>query len=210
MGKNTTGGKGQKRGKNSNSDKNRKVIYADNDSTLYGLVIKSLGDCRFSIHCSDFKERIGLVRGKMYKKTYINPEDLVLVSLRDFETLKEGEMERCDIIIKYNLEEVDQIRQSKQLYYKNTKKPFSTNTDHGKISSSELENGYTFESNGNENTEELNYLEENSKDSYDSDSEQDEIFIPNNKNTTTQIKKQSNVQIIDNNEKDTDFDFDSI
>ena len=209
MGKNTTGGKGQKRGKNSNTDKNRKVIYADNDSTLYGLIIKSLGDCRFSIHCSDFKERIGLVRGKMYKKTYINPEDLVLVSLRDFETLKEGEMERCDIIIKYNLEEVDQIRQSKQLYYKNSTKPFSTTTEHGKVSDFSLDNGYFFESGGNENTVQLNE-EQNSKDIYDSDSEADEIFIPNNKNTTPQIKKQSNVTIIDNNEKDTEFDFDSI
>ena len=90
MGKNVTGGKHHKRGKNSNYDKVRQINYADQSTTLYGLVVSSLGDCRFLVHCSDRVDRIGLIRGALYKKAFINPEDLVLISLRNFETLKDG------------------------------------------------------------------------------------------------------------------------
>jgi translation initiation factor 1A len=128
MVKNTTGGSKHKRSKNSNTKSKRTIIYPDNKETLFGHVIRSLGDCRFSVLCNDGVNRNATVRGKLYKNTYINNGDLVLVSLRDFETVKPNEIEKCDIILKYNPEEIQEIREANLLVYKDSDKVFLLKT----------------------------------------------------------------------------------
>ena len=132
MGRNTTGGNKQKRGKNSTQEsKKRPLTYADNKETLYGLVISPLGDCAFLVHCNDNQERIGYIRGAMYKSCFIQSGDMTLVSLREFEQVKLGRKERCDVILKYHAEEVTQLVK-RGLYYKDSVRPFLTKLEKGK------------------------------------------------------------------------------
>jgi translation initiation factor 1A len=140
MVKNTTGGNKHKKGKNSNFKKNRQITYADNNETLYALVISPLGGCKFKVHCSDMTDRIANVRGALHKSTFINPGDVILVSVRDFEKVKPGTMERCDILMKYLSHEIDQIKKQ-GMFYKNTNNPFNTILENGKLQfdNSELE-----------------------------------------------------------------------
>jgi initiation factor 1A len=130
MVRNMTGGKGHKKGKRSTGDKKRIIEYADEINSLYGLVISPLGDCKFLVHCNDNNERIGVIRGSLYKNTFITPGDVVLVTLRDFEKSKTGSKERCDIVIKYMANEIDQLKR-KKIYYLNTNNPFNLTLDKG-------------------------------------------------------------------------------
>lgn len=110
MGKNQIGGKKHKRGQNNNNAR-KAVIYADGKDTIYGMIMRSLGDCRFSVSCNDGQERIGVVRGALYKSTFINVDDIVLVGLRNFQT----DTSVCDIIYKYNQQDVADLRKDGQL-----------------------------------------------------------------------------------------------
>jgi len=195
MGRNTIGGKGHKRAKKTTVDRHRQIDYADEESTFYGLIVSAQGDSRFLVHCSDKIERIGLVRGTMYKKCYIEEGDLVLVSLRSFETVKDGERERCDLVVKYNQQDIEQLRDN-GLYYKNTKKPFSTSLEHGRpADTKELDDEIQFGSvEPDKTTQEI----------LDSDSEEEILPIKQ------PIVKKSNVKIIDTNEKLGEFNFDDI
>lgn len=209
MGRNTMGGKHHKRGKNSNGDKTRKIIYADNENTLYGLVVSSLGDCRFLIHCSDRVDRIGLIRGALYKKGFINPEDVVLVSLRTFETIKDGVKEKCDIIMSYNSHEIDQLKSS-GLYYKNTNTPFTTVLENGKPAQMlQTDDVFKFTNSKDDDivldmkSQKKNPIKEESDD--DSDVYKDDE-VDYSKPSTFKV---SNVKVIDSNDN-TPFNFDDI
>ena len=202
MGKNTIGGKHHKRGKNSNYDKIRKIIYADQESTLYGLVVSSLGDSRFLIHCSDRVDRIGHIRGALHKKAFINPEDIVLVSLRDFETIKDGVKEKCDIMMSYNSHEIEQLK-SNGLYYKNTNTPFSTILEHGKPARAEIgDDIYNFTNAKDEDSFPVIYKNSDESENSDEDTLDKPIqYAP---------PKRSNVKVIESNDGDEPFDFDAI
>lgn len=98
MTKNTIGGKGHKKSKNVNVIKN---VPFKVDGCEYGRVKDLLGNGRLRVvTLIDNKERIGHIRGSMYKKIWIGKDDIVLVSLRDFQDNK------CDIIHKYDGEDV--------------------------------------------------------------------------------------------------------
>ena len=62
-----------------------------------------LGDCRLRVICWDKKERLGIIRGKFRKRCWINKSDIVLVALRDFED------DKCDIIQKYDSDQVKML-----------------------------------------------------------------------------------------------------
>src|SRR3989338_50632 len=69
----------------------------------YGHVLKVLGSCRVLMECADHKERLGHVRGKFKKRVWINRDDVVLVGLREFQD------DRCDIVLRYSADEVQQL-----------------------------------------------------------------------------------------------------
>lgn len=105
---NVKGGKKKKRGKNGLNE-NNKIIFIDEDDTfqMYGQVSKILGNGSFSVSCfkkdkeNDFEmiQKLCLVRGKMRKRNWININDIVVVSLREFENNK------SDIVHKYSNDE---------------------------------------------------------------------------------------------------------
>lgn len=111
MTRNFKGGKKHKRGKNT-SEVKPVTIFKDQDQ-VYARVIKILGNGRFTLHCFNKKyidedndiydittnECLGIIRGKMRKRVWINTNDIVIASLREFEHGK------VDIIHKYNLDE---------------------------------------------------------------------------------------------------------
>ncbi|NBO99295.1 MAG: hypothetical protein EBU90_04100 [Proteobacteria bacterium] len=98
MTKNTIGGKGHKRSKAINVS--ARPLQMRDSETDYAYVLDVLGGGRMRVFCySDSKERIGHIRGSLYKKVWIARDDLVLVSFRDFEQGK------CDILLKYTPDE---------------------------------------------------------------------------------------------------------
>jgi translation initiation factor 1A len=124
MVKNTTGGNKHKRSKNSNFKSKRTIVYPDNKETLFSYVTRVLGDCRFEVLSSDEETRIATVRGSLYKNSFINIGDLVLIGLRSFETVKFGQKEKCDILLKYNQDEIDEMKANSLLKYKYSDKLF--------------------------------------------------------------------------------------
>jgi hypothetical protein len=74
------------------------------------------------------EDRIATVRGSIYRSTRILPGDLLLVSLRDFEKIKPGSKQHCDILLKYSSNEVAQLKRQ-GVYYKGTTNVFSVSLD---------------------------------------------------------------------------------
>ncbi|KAK3489451.1 eukaryotic translation initiation factor 1A, X-chromosomal [Neurospora hispaniola] len=67
--------------------------------TEYAQVIKMLGNGRLEAMCFDGVKRLGLIRGKLRKKIWINNGDIILVSLREYQD------EKGDVILKYSADE---------------------------------------------------------------------------------------------------------
>jgi translation initiation factor 1A len=127
MTKNTIGGKGHKRGKNQTTT-TRQIPFRDtNGETDYAYVLDMLGNGRIKVVCyRDGKERIGTIRGNMYKRVWICRDDIVLVGLRDFQD------DRCDVMYKYNQDEVRLLCRKNELpdnYVSRAKKEFIHNAN---------------------------------------------------------------------------------
>ena len=90
MPKNVKGGSKHKKMKNnSNNDEiSKDDLILKEEGQNYGKVEKLLGNCRMSILSTDNTTKIGLVRGSMRKKQWINVGDIVIYSDRDFESDK--------------------------------------------------------------------------------------------------------------------------
>ena len=106
------GGKKKRRGKNLVVN-SIKTIERETGQT-YAKVTKLLGGGRFSLECyygeENVKEgiikknKIGIIRGAMRKRVWINLNDIVLVGIREFED------EKVDIIHKYRPNEIKNIK----------------------------------------------------------------------------------------------------
>ncbi len=58
------------------------------DDQLYGRVIKNLGNCNMIVYCNDNKRRFCHIRGAIRKRVWMNPGDVVLVSVRNLRRWK--------------------------------------------------------------------------------------------------------------------------
>ena len=96
------GGNKRKRGKKILEEEHQLRFKEDNEE--YAQIIKVLGDRRFLCKCTDDIERIAHARGKLKKKVWIVNDDIVLVSIRQFEP------EKCDIIWKYTEKEILKLK----------------------------------------------------------------------------------------------------
>ena len=94
--------KKKKNTKNKTNPVKRAIVLISDDSQVYGIVEKPLGDRYFNVRCLDNKERRCRVRSKRMR---IKPEDMVIISLRDFDD------KNADIIHRYNHEEVLELQQ---------------------------------------------------------------------------------------------------
>jgi len=92
---NTKGGKKHKRNKKQN-DTFEKTLRLKEEGQEYAQITKCLGNCRFTVMCFDGKERMATMCGGMRKRRFVNQNDIVLVSLRDWQDSK------CDIIDNYD------------------------------------------------------------------------------------------------------------
>ena len=92
---NTKGGKKHKRNKKQN-DYVEKTLRLKEEGQEYAQITKCLGNCRFTVMCFDGKERMATMCGGMRKRRFVNQNDIVLVSLRDWQD------EKCDIIDNYD------------------------------------------------------------------------------------------------------------
>lgn len=123
--KNTIGGKGYKKKKACSAEFDRKLLELAEAGQSYALVTKMLGGCR--VECTLYgngaitsgkhssggggmgTNAIGVIRGAMRKKVYINASDVILVSVRDFEPGK------VDVIHKYSNDEVRELIKLKEM-----------------------------------------------------------------------------------------------
>jgi translation initiation factor 1A len=128
--KNTIGGKGYKKKKAGGTEFNKKPLEFAETDQKYALVTKMLGGCRVecklygggSIENGGNSETggnsgvggasgmaIGVIRGAMRKKVYININDVIIVSVRDFEP------DKVDVIHKYNNDEIRELIKLKEI-----------------------------------------------------------------------------------------------
>ena len=91
---NTKGGKKHKRNKNQSF--NEKTLRLKEEGQEYAQITACLGNCRFTVMCFDGKERMATMCGGMKNRKFVNQNDIVLVSLRDWQDSK------CDIIENYD------------------------------------------------------------------------------------------------------------
>ena len=92
---NTKGGKKHKRNKKQN-DYVEKTLRLKEEGQEYAQITRCLGNCRFTVMCFDGKERMATMCGGMRKRRFVNQNDIVLVSLREWQD------EKCDIIDNYD------------------------------------------------------------------------------------------------------------
>ena len=91
---NTKGGKKYKRNKNQQvKSKNLRLKEVGQE---YAQINKCKGNCRFDVLCFDGKERMAIMCGTMRNRKFVNVNDIVLVSLRDWQD------NVCDIIDNYD------------------------------------------------------------------------------------------------------------
>ena len=109
MPKNVKGGSKHKKMKNtSNSDEitQEHLILKQGKDQDYGKVEKLLGNCRVTIMCNDKINRIGIIRGSMRKRQWLNVGNVVIYSTRPYEK------DKVDIIHVYNNNNVLKILES--------------------------------------------------------------------------------------------------
>lgn len=115
MPKNVKGGSKHKKQKNNtNDDYMEEIIYKNGEEQDYGKVDKLLGNCRVSLLCNDNENRIGIIRGSMRKKQWINVGNIVIYTKRLYEK------DKVDIIHVYNNNILKMIESKLDLNFKVT------------------------------------------------------------------------------------------
>ena len=104
---NKKGGKKHKRGKKDAFE--TKILRFKEDGQEYAQIKNLKGNCRFDVFCFDGKDRMAILCGTMRKRKFVNQNDIVLVSLRDFQD------DKCDIIDVYDDSQVDSLKSSKEI-----------------------------------------------------------------------------------------------
>ena len=82
-------GKNYKRSKNSSSNIEKRQLEYKESGQEYARITKMLGNCRCECTCNDGRTRLGIIRGNMIKRTWITLNDLVLVTLREYQDIKQ-------------------------------------------------------------------------------------------------------------------------
>lgn len=113
MGRNKFGGNKQKAMENSNNDNH--VLFKTDESQIYVVVTKNLGNSSFQVSDENNNLYTAIVRGKMKgrakRKFFININDILLVQFRDFASNKNV----TDIIQIYNSNHYPLIKNAQSL-----------------------------------------------------------------------------------------------
>ena len=114
MPKNVKGGSKHKKMKNtSNNDeiKESDLILKSGSEQDYGKVEKILGNGRFNILCNDKVTRLGIIRGKMRKREWVNMGSIVLYSNRDYEK------DKVDILHVYSSDALKMLEKKNEIKF---------------------------------------------------------------------------------------------
>lgn len=111
---NTIGGKHHKKGKKNRGIQTTAEVYVDfaGQNQVYGLVKKRAGGTRIIVECSDEKERSAIIPGKMFKKVWINPGDVLLCDLNTG-----GDDSQCYISEKYTQKAISILKAKKEINF---------------------------------------------------------------------------------------------
>ena len=101
---NKKGGKKFKKGKKESSFDRKLILKDPKENQEYAKIKKVNGSGRYQLFCFDGNERLGIAAGNIRKKTRLFLNDIILVSLWDFQDSK------CSIIHKYEDDEVQKLR----------------------------------------------------------------------------------------------------
>ena len=147
MPRNLRGGNKAKKGSNkkgpgSELERSPYVTADPGGGQAYATVIKSYGGAppMLGVMCSDGKERMGVVAGKLRKKVYCNKEDLVLVNLRDYQDAK------CDIVWKYERKDISRLVKENEItsLFAGVG-TINENENEGKYSMNDVDDVFTFD-----------------------------------------------------------------
>jgi len=116
MAKNKFGGnKAKKQARKHNIPVERKTRYQKEESEIYGCCNKIHGGGQIQVTCIDGIERLCFIRNKFKgrgkKDNIINIGTIVLIGLREFETIHKNKLQKSDLLEvysnldKYNLEQ---------------------------------------------------------------------------------------------------------
>ena len=103
MPKKNQGGKKKHRGKKQQNDKTKKLSILKEDGTDYGKILERKGGPHMSVRLLSGEIVMGVVRGKMRRRVWMSRNDIVLVSIRDFQS------DKVDIVHKYPEDHVRQL-----------------------------------------------------------------------------------------------------
>ena len=92
------------------------------DGQEYAKVISLVGEGRLIAQCMDGIERLCHIRGALKKKVWILKDDMILISLRDFQD------EKADVLVKYTEQEVRTLRSMGEINMQTDKKPENDTT----------------------------------------------------------------------------------
>ena len=101
---NKKGGKKFKKGKKESSFDRKLILKDPKENQEYAKIKRVNGGGRYQLFCFDGDERLGISAGNIKKKTRLVLNDIVLVSLWDFQNTK------CSIIHKYEEDEVYKLK----------------------------------------------------------------------------------------------------
>lgn len=167
MTKNKRGGKKHKRGKKLTDDASvRKNVELAEAGQEYAKVLSRLGGARLQVECTDGKQRQAIIPGKFRKKIWMNPGDVILVSVD-----ATGNDDVCAVDKKYNQKDIMTLKQKGLINFEDD----------------ELESKmhYEFKSTeGNLGKVHPNVSEQPEFPSFDSD-DSDEYMKPSKQNNTT-------------------------
>ncbi|KAK2958016.1 putative Eukaryotic translation initiation factor 1A, X-chromosomal [Blattamonas nauphoetae] len=97
-------GSKNRKGPRRDQDEKRELIFKE-ECQEYAQVIRMLGNGRLEANCFDGKKRQCTIRGKMIRRVWIKPGDVVLISLRDFQD------DKADVILKYSPDEAKRLKE---------------------------------------------------------------------------------------------------
>ena len=110
---NNKGGKKYKKNKKFQQNVLSKLVLKNEeegvDDQEYGQIKKVNGSGRYQVFCFDGTERLGISAGNIKKRYRIQIDDIVLLSLWDFQDSK------CSIIHKYDEYEVSKLISMKEI-----------------------------------------------------------------------------------------------
>jgi len=101
----------------------KKELVLKEEGLEYAKVLKMLGNGRLSAYCYDGVERLCHIRGKIKKKVWIGINDIILISLRDFQDGK------ADVLAKYSDQEIRQLIKIGELPMMHTEKSPNDDTE---------------------------------------------------------------------------------